>query len=570
MFKRNLDLIKQVVSQSLDTGVVHHTTLLRPSYLNAMEVVDVYKFGHRVMYPDGTEQVFSNWTARSDKYLPKIAEYWDGRHPILGTQAFIREFMINLFDWTFFGVPKKIAVDGLIEKIELVVPGKCEREWVENLHDLGYLPLRIRALPEGTMVPSRIAEVLFDATKDGYAYLVNYVETLWSNGNWHAATVGAIAIQYRRLLEKWAEITGVPMDFIQWQGHDFSYRGHGNPYDAFAMIGHAYAFSGSDTFPVHSALAAYYQMEGKPTIGSVYASEHSVACMYGKGDEREYVRKIITDKVPTGICSLVGDTWDIKDFVDMVISLKEEVLARPVNQFGQSKVVVRPDSGNPADIICGFPYLAINHPDWTIGQCITATRDAGYYHFIDVATGQGYRVDEAVGGVQYATQMDKREIWGVVEQLWNGFGGTVTAKGYKMLHERVGTIYGDSITLEIAENMMSRLSAKGFASCNVVLGIGSFTYRYVTRDSLGYAIKATGGVVNGQFRELFKDPVTDNGVKKSAKGLISVSIDADGNYVQKDCATMEEYESSVHQLVFKDSVAYNEVDWPTVCNRRNA
>ena len=128
MFKRNLDLIKQVVSQSLDTGAVHHTTLLRPSYLNAMEAVDVYKFGHRVMYPDGTEQVFSNWTARSDKYLPKIAEYWDGRHPILGTQAFIREFMINLFDWTFFGVPKKIAVDGLIKKIELVVPGKCERE----------------------------------------------------------------------------------------------------------------------------------------------------------------------------------------------------------------------------------------------------------------------------------------------------------------------------------------------------------------------------------------------------------------------------------------------------------
>lgn len=104
-----------------------------------------------------------------------------------------------------------------------------------------------------------------------------------------------------------------------------------------------------------------------------------------------------------------------------------------------------------------------------------------------------------------------------MECLWQIFGGTTTDKGFKVLNERVGLIYGDSITLERASNILQQLEAKGFASNNVVFGIGSYTYNYLTRDTFGFAVKATWGQVNGQARELFKDPITDSGVKNLPK-----------------------------------------------------
>jgi nicotinamide phosphoribosyltransferase len=114
---------------------------------------------------------------------------------------------------------------------------------------------------------------------------------------------------------------------------------------------------------------------------------------------------------------------------------------------------------------------------------------------------------------------------GAIQCLYETFGGTLSDKGYKTLSDRVGLIYGDSITTERCLDILQRLEAKGFASCNVVLGIGSYTYQYLTRDTLGIALKATYGVVNGVGQEMVKNPKTDSGVKKSAKGLIKVTRD---------------------------------------------
>ena len=127
---------------------------------------------------------------------------------------------------------------------------------------------------------------------------------------------------------------------------------------------------------------------------------------------------------------------------------------------------------------------------------------------------------------------------GAVQCLWEIFGGTETDQGYKVLNERVGLIYGDSITLERALNILQGLEAKGYASNNLVFGIGSYTYNYLTRDTFGFAVKATWGQVNGVPRELFKDPITDSGIKKSAKGLLRVEKTEDG-FVLFDQQTME-------------------------------
>jgi len=137
---------------------------------------------------------------------------------------------------------------------------------------------------------------------------------------------------------------------------------------------------------------------------------------------------------------------------------------------------------------------------------------------------------------------------GAVECLWDIFGGTINAKGYKELDQHVGLIYGDSITLQRAQEILEKLEQKGFAASNVVFGIGSYTYAYVTRDTYGFAVKSTYGEINGVPQEIFKDPVTDSGVKKSAVGLIRVNEDLS----YSDRQTPEQEETGMLVTVYQD------------------
>jgi len=281
-------------------------------------------------------------------------------------------------------------------------------------------------------------------------------------------------------------------------------------------MGHAAVFLGSDTLPVISSLRKYYKAEGF-VIGSVNATEHSVMCAGTKDDEIGTFKSSMST-YPTGILSVVSDTWDLwKVLTEYLPKLKEEVLAR------DGKLVIRPDSGDPVDIICGeASELGANTPK---GK-------------------------------------------GVVELLWDIFGGTVNQQGYKVLDSHIGAIYGDSITTERAENICQRLSDKGFATTNVVLGIGSFTYQYNTRDTFGFAMKATSVVVNGERREIFKDPITDNGVKKSAKGLIKVDL-IDGEFTLIDQVTPEQENEGALQVIYEDGKFLNQVNIQDIRERIN-
>ncbi len=205
--------------------------------------------------------------------------------------------------------------------------------------------------------------------------------------------------------------------------------------------------------------------------------------------ERLFIKRMITEINPTGIVSLVSDTFNLWDVLtESLPALKEEILARDGGPESLDKVVIRPDSGNPADILCG---------------------------------------DES--------SSDERAKKGVVELLWDTFGGTVNEQGYKVLNPSVGAIYGDAITIDRCKEICERLKSKGFASTNVVYGIGSYTYQYQTRDSLGFAMKATSVTINGEEKAIFKDPVTDDGTKKSAKGRVVVLESSTGiTYCDKD------------------------------------
>ena len=149
---------------------------------------------------------------------------------------------------------------------------------------------------------------------------------------------------------------------------------------------------------------------------------------------------------------------------------------------------------------------------------------------------------------------DTPERKGLISCLWDIFGGTVNEKGFKELDPHIGAIYGDSITVERAETICARLAAKGFASTNVVFGVGSYTYQYVTRDTYGMAMKATYGVVNGEPREIFKSPKTDSGGKKSAKGLLAVKRDEQGELYLQQSATWEDVLNCEFVTVFEDGL----------------
>ncbi len=473
---------------------------------NPLTLIDFYKADHRRQYPEGTQLVYSNFTPR------KARE--EGSHQLVffGLQYFVKEYLIRQWNEGFFQRPKEEVMAEYRRRMDNAL-GKdsIPVEHIADLHDLGYLPLVVKGLPEGTVVTPKIPVVTVYNTHPDFFWLTNYLESLMSAILWKPATSATTAFRYRQAFERFAHETvgDSGLDFVYWQGHDFSFRGMSGIEDAcISAAGHLLSFYGTDTVPAIDFHEEYYGADSDKELvgGSVPATEHSVMCMGTKDNEIGTFKRLITELYPNGIVSIVSDTWDFWQVITEYLPLlKANILAR------DGKVVIRPDSGDPVKIIVGDK-------------------------------------DAVPGSPEYK---------GAIECMWETFGGTITEKGYKLLDSHIGLIYGDSITLQRQQAILEGLKQKGFASFNVVLGIGSYTYEYVTRDTYGFAMKATYGEVNGEPRNIYKDPKTDDGTKKSAKGLLSVSKE-NGALVLKDECTWEEEKQGLLQTVFENGQLQNE------------
>lgn len=232
--------------------------------------------------------------------------------------------------------------------------------------------------------------------------------------------------------------------------------------------------------------------------------------------------------------------------------MKGDILARTPDEFGLGKVVFRPDSGDPVKILTGYDVIG----EYATQQDFyNAWGGKNYSHndFPAVKIGDAYfevhQYDPS--RVTSGKQLSEAEVKGAVACLADIFGVTTNSKGYKTLNPRVGLIYGDSITIPRAEKILSRLAHKWFASDNVVFGIGSFTFQHNTRDTFGWAMKATYVEIDGVGMEIFKEPKTDNGVKKSARGLLRVDA-VDGVLQLTDRVTKEEAAGGELRTVFLD------------------
>ena len=468
----------------------------------AETLLDYYKLSHRGQYPEGTACVYSTWTPRDSRIAGCRQAV------VFGLQAAWAR-LHGLWARTFFQRPWSQVRDRYRRLVSATLGDPDpETAHLEALHGLGFLPVRVAALPEGMAVPVRFPVMTIENTDPRFHWLTNYLETALSCALWQASVSATRAWRLRLLLDDWAARTGTAPGFVPYQGHDFSFRGMGG-FDAAAMsgMGHLLSFVGTDTVPAILAAEHWYGASAAapgnaafPCLGcSVPATEHSVQCMF-EGDDEAYFRRMLALH-PASVVSVVADGYDFWNVMGAVLpKLKPEIMAR------NGKLVVRPDSGDPVKIVCGDP-------------------DAD---------------DPLVRG-------------GAVQALWDAFGGATNDAGFRELDPHVGLIYGDAIHYDRAKAILEGLARQGFASGNVVFGVGSYTYQLNTRDTLGYALKSTAAVVDGVEKAIFKSPKTDDGTKVSQRGRVRVFRDRHGALAWEDGLDRERSErDNLLQPFFED------------------
>jgi len=523
---------------------------------------DGYKVGHKSMLAPNTTRLYGTWIPRSLKYGPKGAT-----KVVSFGQQLVVKWLHHEFEENFFGGEKRKMLERsydiletpqenrinykedalrFVKDMSLYLNLPYDGKHFEELFDLGYLPIEIQSLPEGIETLPNIPHMTFINTVDGFAWLTLYLETFISSLAWKAPTSATIALQYKRRCYEYVMKTDPTNAWlIPWLCHDFSARGL-DPYSQIASgLGHATCFMGSDTLPViPSARFFYNEPLDQVCIGSVNASEHSVSTteIFTVG-ERQMIIDWLT-RIPEGMFSMVCDTFSTWQFINYLRD--PEIKELVVNRKG--KLVVRPDSGDPVDIICGVD-------DGKVTKIIG-----------------GFNTDKGFRGENYLNEPTTK---GVIELLADIFGYTINEQGYKVLPPYIGAIYGDSINLERQQSIYERLAAKGFAATNIVLGVGSFTYQMNTRDTMGFAAKGAwfevesddldywegGSGIMPKIKKgynIYKDPVTDDGSKKSLKGFQFVYLHQNEYVVKSEVEEQVAYsDANILQTIYKDGKFFN-------------
>jgi nicotinamide phosphoribosyltransferase len=435
---------------------------------NILLMTDSYKVGHSVQYPPGTESVYSYFESRGGMYKETV---------FFGLQYIIEKYLTKRVtvddvceaDWMF---ASHFGTDKLFNKAG----------WMKIVNEKdGFLPIRIKAVPEGTVVPVSNVLMTVENTDPEYAWLTNYLETILSQV-WYPTTVATISYNVRKLILSYLEKTGTP-EAIDFKLHDFGFRGVSSGESAAIGGGaHLTSFLGTDTLAALVFLRDYYDAV-EPVAGfSVPASEHSTMTSWGREHEEDAFRNMIKQYGSYPIYSVVSDSYDIYNAATNLWggSLKDEVLA------AEGTLVVRPDSGDP-------PVVVIE----------------------------------------------------LLERLAKQFGAERNEKGYYVLNPKVRVIWGDGLDPAMIETILFRMHLKDWSADNIVFGMGGGLLQKVNRDTQKFAFKCSSVVVNGEERDVWKQPVTD-AVKNSKRGRLGLYYNTDDGF-----STQEEgYNFDLLETVF--------------------
>lgn len=557
---------------------------------------DFYKQAHAEQYPEGITKLISYATARMTR-IPK--EMCGDKLTVFGIQAYVKDFLIERFNETFFNVPLEEAmaeykeIIGETFPIQYVDTGKFEA-----LHKLGYLPVEVGCLAEGTRVPIRSAFELPEGqcqvpfmyiinTHPDFPWITEFLESVTSSEVWYPMAIANQAYYYRQIVNKWYGVTGCDDAARKSAISEFGFRG-GKSSDAAIKASSAFltSFNKTATIPAIKYMHDYYGDPVKEIGGGMISTEHSVMCSNYAidsaigGGEETFLKKLFSEIYPSGALSVVMDTYDY--WANLQSCGEGELREAVMNREGT--VFFRGDSGDPVDIICGKEPKVLEMPSmYTLKHCKCIKSIYDYFYIKDKNKYYTCELDNGEAVYKEVDNIEKTaEQKGTVELLWEMFGGTINEAGYKVLDSHVRAIYGDSITPNRANQIYQRLAEKKFAACNVALGAGSFSTQCAeapdgrlfpfTRDSYGIAVKATWCMNenSGEEYKLFKNPKTDTGkFKKSQKGLIYVTTDENGELIAKDGYTTETLpkEGNLLQPIFRDGKMLHEVSLNDVRQR---
>lgn len=508
---------------------------------NALLLKDFYKAIHCELLPEGMTKSVSYFTPRSSR-----VNRWDGVVNF-GLQAFCKTWLIDYFNENFFNKTEEEVVaeySGVMDNS--FGKGLCDYEKIKKLHRLGYLPIEIVSLPEGVIVPIHCPIFGITNTHPDFAWLGQALESLISAEMWYPMVCATVGHTYREIVDKWYDKTcddNVPRRRALG---NFDFRGD-QGLDAALKAGSAWclSFVNSATVPVIPYLEHYYNCdcEKEEVAFGAVSTEHFVMCSNSAKDtkdnpdyeyvdidphrERVFIKKLLTEYYPNTSFSCVSDSYDYWNVVDNILPTLKDEI---LNHNGC--MLVRGDSGD----------------------CVKVVTETVFH-------------------------------------LWDIFGGTVNSKGYKVLNPHVKALYGDSITIQRAEEIYRILEENGFAASNVSLGIGSFSMHCIeedgmlkpfTRDTFSMAIKAVYAEFtdeNGNVTKMpvYKDPKTDReagggNFKKSQRGCCLVYKTADNEYHCQDGFIWDEVKSFVNQeltTVFKDGKMVVDDDLATIRQRLN-
>ncbi len=371
--------------------------------LNALTCTDSYKLGHAAMYTDGTTKVYANLTPRSDKiYRKNCTQFYSGKIVVLGIQGALQEIK-EMWDKSFFSQPKEKVLAKYKKRLDgHIGPDSINIDHIAELHDLGYLPIVVKGIPEGMKVQPGIPIMTITNTVPNAFWLVNYLETVLSNLIWKPSTNATIAAEYRAIIDHYGDVTGTDMFTRSIQCHEFAERGMSGIEDsARSGFGHLTQFIGTDTLPAMDYAEDYYDADPNSLIAiSVPATEHAVAtsnilgirqrfAQKAEGNhislllaEQAFMKDLITRKFPTGIVSYVADSYDFYGVLTEVLpALKDVIMAREPSAVAPGKLVIRPD--------CYSEDTSILTPDGWKQFCelkeddlVAQVTDSGEYEFV--------------------------------------------------------------------------------------------------------------------------------------------------------------------------------------------
>ena len=462
----------------------------------ALLLSDTYKQVHDRMYPSGLTKLVSYWVPR--KSMLKNQD----KMVFFGLQAFVKEYLIECFNNNFFALTEDEVLKLYTDSMDIQIGrDNYDTDKIINFHRLGYLPLKIRALPEGSLVPMGVPCIEITNTHDDFAWLTQWIECILQVELWKPCCHATIGYMYRQIADKWyaKTVSNIPSSMAC---ADFGMRGMSCMDEATrCSASWLLSFNKTSTIPAINYIDKYYNADCKNNklgIGAV-STEHSVmGANYSiDGNEVTFVKHLLNELYPNTSFSMVSDTYDYWNMINNILpQVKEDIM----NHNG--KLLVRPDSGDIVDI--------------------------------SVKT---------------------------VEKLWEIFGGTINYKGYKILDPHIGIIYGDGCTLENVDTIWSELEKRGFAANCIVYGVGAFCFSaivendkliVVTRDTFGIAMKATYGIINGKKLMIYKDPKTDTSkLKKSHKGCCEVYAGRNGELMCRD-ELLEMSNNTLLTTVFED------------------